>query len=391
MKRFPEPSLQGADYRTAPAHAPCRTAADRHAGGDLRRRDRPAGSRLDPGGRVRLRRPVLQRAVAARPALLTRRRHALRGTYDLGGRHYRDRLDPADSAGDALRALAGHLHAMLRKALPAGSPELLVFDQGLRQRRRSQRRFFTRPAPPSPNIPASGPAPQRSAGARACMPSWSKARRRPFSSATGSIGASTASARPGAAMPPAPFRRRPALLRDVRLRRGRENPEIPHRKAPAHRPAARRRPLARCLARGPAHPRNTRSIPSRRPAASPTRMRRCRGRPAPDRPSSIHPTPDSSRHAPPDHRPRHQVRPLRDIRHRRRADPRGRRCHPPPVRPALGQRRLHRQTRRRACRVRLGAGLRHPPSEATASAAIARREEVWDRLFAGVSPPTSAP
>ncbi len=52
-----------------------------------------------------------------------------RAAYDLGGRHCRDRLDPGDSAGDALRALAGHLHAMLRKALPAGSPGLVVFDE----------------------------------------------------------------------------------------------------------------------------------------------------------------------------------------------------------------------------------------------------------------------
>ena len=52
-----------------------------------------------------------------------------RAAYDLAGRHCRDRLDPADTAGDALRALAGHLHAMLRKALPAGPPELLVFDE----------------------------------------------------------------------------------------------------------------------------------------------------------------------------------------------------------------------------------------------------------------------
>ncbi len=52
-----------------------------------------------------------------------------RAAYDLGGRHCRNRLDPADSAGDALRALAGHLHAMLRKALPAGSLELVLFDE----------------------------------------------------------------------------------------------------------------------------------------------------------------------------------------------------------------------------------------------------------------------
>ena len=52
-----------------------------------------------------------------------------RAAYDLGGRHCRDRLDPGDTAGDALRALAGRLHAMLRKALPAGLPEPAVFDE----------------------------------------------------------------------------------------------------------------------------------------------------------------------------------------------------------------------------------------------------------------------
>ncbi len=52
-----------------------------------------------------------------------------RAAYDLGGRNFRDRLDPGDTAGDALRALAGHLHAMLRKALPAGSAEPTVFGE----------------------------------------------------------------------------------------------------------------------------------------------------------------------------------------------------------------------------------------------------------------------
>lgn len=52
-----------------------------------------------------------------------------RAAYDLGGRNFRDRLDPADTVGDALRALAGHLHAMLRKALPACSSGLVVFDE----------------------------------------------------------------------------------------------------------------------------------------------------------------------------------------------------------------------------------------------------------------------
>ena len=52
-----------------------------------------------------------------------------RAAYDLGGRNCRNRLDPGDTASDALRALSGHLHAMLRKALPAGPPELVVFDE----------------------------------------------------------------------------------------------------------------------------------------------------------------------------------------------------------------------------------------------------------------------
>ncbi len=52
-----------------------------------------------------------------------------RAAYDLGGRHFRDWLDPEGTAGDALNALAGHLHVMLRKALPAGPPELVLFDE----------------------------------------------------------------------------------------------------------------------------------------------------------------------------------------------------------------------------------------------------------------------
>ena len=52
-----------------------------------------------------------------------------RAAYDLGGRQFRDRLDPADTAGAALRALAGHIHSMLRKALPADPPGIPVFDE----------------------------------------------------------------------------------------------------------------------------------------------------------------------------------------------------------------------------------------------------------------------
>lgn len=52
-----------------------------------------------------------------------------RAAYDLGGRHFRDWLDPADTAGDALRALAGHIHTMLRKAMPAEPAGIPVFDE----------------------------------------------------------------------------------------------------------------------------------------------------------------------------------------------------------------------------------------------------------------------
>ena len=49
-----------------------------------------------------------------------------RASYDLAGRQFRDRLDPEDTAGAALRALSGHIHAMLGKALPPDRP--LAFD-----------------------------------------------------------------------------------------------------------------------------------------------------------------------------------------------------------------------------------------------------------------------
>ena len=128
MTPVPDPSLQGTDFRTPPAaplaeRPPTVTSADicddaialLEAGwtrqGALNAEDRSCNA-LSP----RARRFSLDAAMR-------------RAAYDLGGRHFRDRLDPADTAGDALRALAGHLHAMLRKALPAGSPELLVFDK----------------------------------------------------------------------------------------------------------------------------------------------------------------------------------------------------------------------------------------------------------------------
>ena len=50
-----------------------------------------------------------------------------RAAYDLGGRQFRDRLDPEDATGAALRALSGHIHAMLSKALPPDRP--LAFDE----------------------------------------------------------------------------------------------------------------------------------------------------------------------------------------------------------------------------------------------------------------------
>ena len=45
-----------------------------------------------------------------------------RASYDLGGRQFRDRLDPEDTAGAALRALSGHIHALLAEALPRDRP-----------------------------------------------------------------------------------------------------------------------------------------------------------------------------------------------------------------------------------------------------------------------------
>ena len=128
MTPFPDPSLQRADCRAAPAtplaeRPPIVTPADLCDGAiALLEADWTREGALDAEGRScnalspHARRFSLDAAIR-------------RAAYDLGGRHYRDRLDPGDTAGDALRALAGHLHAMLRKALPAGSPELLVFDQ----------------------------------------------------------------------------------------------------------------------------------------------------------------------------------------------------------------------------------------------------------------------
>ncbi|MDE0702414.1 MAG: hypothetical protein OXH59_01675 [Rhodospirillaceae bacterium] len=52
-----------------------------------------------------------------------------RAAYDLGGRQFRDRLDPADTAGAALRALSGHIHAMLRKRIPSEPAGIPVFDE----------------------------------------------------------------------------------------------------------------------------------------------------------------------------------------------------------------------------------------------------------------------
>ena len=49
-----------------------------------------------------------------------------RASYDLGGRQFRNWLDPEDTARAALGALSGHIHAMLDKALPPDRP--LAFD-----------------------------------------------------------------------------------------------------------------------------------------------------------------------------------------------------------------------------------------------------------------------
>ena len=128
MTPFPDSSYQGADCRTAPAPAlaeppPTVTPADLCD---------DAIALLEAGW---TREGALDAEGGSCNALSPRaRRFSLdaairRAAYDLGGRHCHDRLDPADTAGDALRALADRLHAMLRKARPAGPPQLVVFDK----------------------------------------------------------------------------------------------------------------------------------------------------------------------------------------------------------------------------------------------------------------------
>ena len=206
------PLLPGRRLPDGPG-TPCRTATDRHAGGDLRRRDHAAGSRLDPAGRARRRRPVpATRAVAARPALLPRRRHPQGGIRPRGAvlprptrpRRYRRRraVRPGrPSPRHAAQGAAGRF---------AGAPRL---RRGLRLAGDRARRPPVDPAfAPGISRPPT-PAPGQGAGGRASMPSSWKARRRPSCSATGATGASTASARPDAAMPPSPFRGSGAIAR----------------------------------------------------------------------------------------------------------------------------------------------------------------------------------
>ena len=128
MTPFPDPSRQGADCRKAPTptlaeRPPTVTPADICDGAvALLEAGWTREGALDAEGRS-------CNALSPHARRFSLDAAMRRAAYDLGGRHCRDRLDPGDSAGDALRALAGHLHAMLRKALPAGSPELTVFDQ----------------------------------------------------------------------------------------------------------------------------------------------------------------------------------------------------------------------------------------------------------------------
>ncbi len=128
MTPFPDSSLQGADCRADPA----KTLAERPPTVTPAEICDDAIALLEAGW---TREGALDAEGGSCNALSPHaRRFSLdaairRAAYDLGGRHFRDRLDPGDSAGDALRALAGHLHAMLRKALPTGSPELVLFDE----------------------------------------------------------------------------------------------------------------------------------------------------------------------------------------------------------------------------------------------------------------------
>ena len=124
MTPIPDSSLQGPDCRTALAERPptvtpadlCDDAIALLEAGWTREGALDADGRSCNALSPRARRFSLDAAMR-------------RAAYDLGGRHFQERLDPGDTAGDALRALAGRLHAMLRKARPAGAPEILVFDE----------------------------------------------------------------------------------------------------------------------------------------------------------------------------------------------------------------------------------------------------------------------
>ena len=128
MTPYSDPCLQGADCRTAPAP----TLAERPVTVTPADLCDDATALLEAGW---ARQGALDADGLSCNALSSRaRRFSLdaairRAAYDLRGRHFHEWLDPGDTAGDALRALAGHLHAVLRKTLPARSTQLTVFDE----------------------------------------------------------------------------------------------------------------------------------------------------------------------------------------------------------------------------------------------------------------------
>ena len=63
-------------------------------------------------------------ALSPRPRRLALNAAVRRAAYDLGGRRFRDRLDPADTAGGALRSVDDRIREMLRKTLPADAPAM---------------------------------------------------------------------------------------------------------------------------------------------------------------------------------------------------------------------------------------------------------------------------
>ena len=175
-----------------------------------------------------------------------------RATYDLRGRQFRNWLDPEDTAGAALTALSGHIHSMLSKALPPDRP--LAFDTVCNTQEIAAAVLFSAASslPEYPGLRPRTAIKRRQPGVHAFLVegrgSGSPSARRTILAHIWLRRSRSLSRRNHTCG-------RQTLLRDLRVRRSREDAPIPYRQTRTHRPAADDRPLAWRLAPGPAHPR----------------------------------------------------------------------------------------------------------------------------------------